>query len=95
MKKCIHYIACDTIKYCREAEASAYSFRINTSDVKIILYTDCQFKSSVFDEIIKIENLIPNGKTEKGWSEGKKYFEKKIELLSQTKFEKIFILMAT
>jgi hypothetical protein len=88
MKKCIHYIACDTIKYCREAEASAYSFRLNTSDVKIILYTDCQFKSSVFDEIIKIENLIPNGKTEKGWSEGKKYFEKKIELLSETKFEK-------
>ena len=86
--KCIHYIACDSKKYCLEAEISAINFRKNCSDVNFVLYTDVNFSSSVFDEIIKIPNLIPNGKTVPGWSEGRFYFETKIKLLSETNFEK-------
>jgi hypothetical protein len=88
MKKCIHYISCDTIKYCKEAEASAISFRNSSTNVHIKLYTDCAFKSSVFDEIVKVENYIPNGKTSKDWTEGKLYFQEKIRLLSESSFEK-------
>jgi hypothetical protein len=86
-EKCIHYIACNTKKYCIEAELSAINFRKNSTDVHFILYTDVVFSSSAFDEIIKIPNLIPNGPVAE-WSEGKLYFENKIQILSNTKFEK-------
>ncbi|RTK95653.1 MAG: hypothetical protein EKK64_06155 [Neisseriaceae bacterium] len=87
-EKCIHYIACDSKKYCIEAEISALNFKEHCTDTHFILYTDVEFSSSVFDEIVKIPNLIPNGNCIPGWSEGKLYFETKIELLSNTKFEK-------
>lgn len=86
-EKCIHYIACDTRKYCVEAELSAINFRAHSKDVHFVLYTDIDFSSSAFDEIIKIPNLIPNGPAP-GWSEGKFYFENKIKILSETRFEK-------
>ena len=88
IEKCIHYIACDTIKYCKEAECSAINFKYSSSNTEIHLYTDVTFKSDVFDNIVKIQNLIPNGKTEFGWSEGKLYFENKIKILSKTTYEK-------
>ena len=74
LEKCIHYIACDSKKYCIEAEISALNFRKNCTDTYFILYTDVNFSSSVFNEIVKIPNLIPNGHTAPGWSEGRFYF---------------------
>lgn len=88
IEKCIHYIACDTIKYCKEAETSAKNFREYSNNVNFILYTDLNFSSDSFDNIINIPNLIPKGKTEFGWSEGKFYFENKIKILSNTNYEK-------
>jgi len=88
LEKCIHYIACDSKKYCIEAEISALNFRKNCTDTYFILYTDINFSSSIFDEIVKIPNLIPNGYTAPGWSEGRFYFESKIKILSNTRFEK-------
>lgn len=88
MKNCIHYIACDSLKYCKEAEASAINFRNSCNDAHIILYTDCCFESNSFDDIITIENLIPKGETVFGWSEGRIYFENKIRILQKTQFEK-------
>jgi hypothetical protein len=86
MNCCIHYIACDSIKYCLEAEASACNFRKNcTSD--IVLYTDCNFKSKVFDKIIKIQNLIPKGYIDEKLLEGKLYFNNKIKILMDTDYE--------
>lgn len=87
IEKCIHYIACNSKKYCIEAEISAINFKKHSTDVHFILYTDVEFKSSAFDEIIKIPNLIPNG-TAPGWSEGRLYFESKIKILANSKFEK-------
>jgi hypothetical protein len=85
--KTFHYIACDSIKYVKEAEASAKSFRLNTTDTKFILYTDLNIKSSNFDEIIKIPNLIPGGLTSKDWCEGKNYFKTKIDILKNSPYE--------
>jgi hypothetical protein len=87
-KKCIHYIACDSKKYCVEAAISAKNFREKSTNVHFILYTDVDFESIAFDEIIKIPNLIPEGRTVPGWSEGKFYFESKIDILANTRFEK-------
>lgn len=87
MKNCIHYIACDSIKYCLEAESSAKNFRIHGSNLHIILYTDRKFRSDAFDEIIPIPNLIPKGETVFGWSEGKLYFENKINFLANSSYE--------
>lgn len=88
MKNCIHYIACDTIKYCREAEASAANLRQNCSNSYIILYTNCSFNSKAFDDVIRIRNLIPGGFTSKDWTEGRLYFENKIKILSDSPFER-------
>jgi len=88
IEKCIHYIACDSKKYCIEAAISAANFRKHSTDVHFVLYTDVDFTSSAFDEIVKIPNLIPNGYTAPGWSEGRVYFESKIKILSETRFEK-------
>lgn len=87
MTKCIHYIACNTKEYCIEAELSASNFKKNCTDTHFILYTDVDFHSQTFNEIVKIPNLIPNG-PKPGWSEGRIYFETKIRLLSETRFEK-------
>lgn len=87
MKKAIHYIACDSIKYFKEAEASAVNFRKHTSDAHIKIYTDLKQKSNAFDEVINVQNLIPGGKISKEWTEGKLYFEEKIKLLARSDYE--------